>query len=66
MDMNSCRGRTPIVKIKATLWSRGSESDGSEIESKNGSDEHHTSGLGVAFTIGSVCSRLSKEHGKTV
>lgn len=41
MDMNPCRGRTPLVKSKATLWSGSSESDGSEIESKSGFEEHH-------------------------
>jgi hypothetical protein len=39
--MNPCRGRTPVVKIMATLWSGSSESDGSEIESKSGFEEHH-------------------------
>lgn len=51
-NMDSCRGHTPIVKLIATLWSRNSDSDGSEIESKNGFHEHHTSGVHNSSSFG--------------
>lgn len=58
MDMNSCRGRTPIIMSEATLWSRRSESDGSEIESKNGFDEHHISGVHNRFSGSEIIQRV--------
>jgi hypothetical protein len=58
MDMNSCRGRTPIFKVSATLWSRNSESDGSERESKNGFDERHTSGVHNRFSGFEIFQRV--------
>ena len=59
--MNSCRGRTPIVKIRATLWSRGSKSNGSEIESKNGFDEHHASGVHNRFSGFEIIQRVRED-----
>jgi hypothetical protein len=59
--MNSCRRRTPIVKIEATLWSRGSKSDGSEIESKDGFDEHRASGVHNKFSGFEIIQRVRQD-----
>jgi hypothetical protein len=62
MDVNSCRGRTPIILKWATLWSRSSESDSSEIESKNGFDEHHISGVHNRFSGFEIIQRVREDR----
>ncbi len=62
MDMNSCRGRTPIAKLSATLWSRSSESDRSEIESKKGFDEHHAGGVHNSFSGFEIVQRVREDR----